>query len=114
MDDSNATASSRHEAWKALYYINAHEFLRTRQRGSAFTGEDLRRYIEPRIGSPAGPGSWGAMAAIVILSWRRRGMIENCGARPMVSRKSHGRLTPAYRRPQTIRSRIRRLFSKAA
>jgi hypothetical protein len=58
------------------------------------TGEDLRIWLEPQIGEPHHANAAGAM----IRTAMRRKILTRTGEwRPMVSPKSHARMTPVYR-----------------
>ena len=64
--------------------------------GTDWTGEDIRIYIESKIGKPHHHNAWGA---IINSAVRRKTLIKTGKYRQMRAPKSHARATPVYVRP---------------
>jgi hypothetical protein len=95
-----AAQRARQRLWKDNYRSYARSYLRALEPGEAFTGEDLRKHLEPHIGAPEHHNSWGGMAAMVVRDWLDHGEIYQAGTRAMTARKANGRRTPLYRKPE--------------
>lgn len=58
------------------------------------TGEHIRHYLKPHVGSPSHHNAWGAFTMKLL----RTGLIEKTGEYvPMEDKRSHARITPVYR-----------------
>lgn len=106
LEKAARSADARNDFWSARYYRFAIQFLRSRKGGEPFTGEDLREWIQQRIGAPKNPNAWGGLASGVISYWLRTEQVERAGMGRMQSVKSNGRLTPQYRRPGGLLTRL--------
>lgn len=82
--------------WRDGYALHAEAFLKTLLPKQTFIGEDLRKYIEPKIGKPHHPNAWGAMGGMAIRRWTKDGRIQVIGMTKMTSKASHARLSPLY------------------
>jgi hypothetical protein len=100
--DDARTVRHLRKAWQSLYSYHAGKFLSSLEPGAAFTGEDLRAYIEPRIDAPHHPNCWGSAAGKLLPVWKRRRQIYIAGMRAMKSGKAHGRHTPVYRKREDL------------
>lgn len=85
------------EDWMDAYCVHADQFIQTKNYGDTFIGEDIRRYISPRIPSPAHPNAWGAAARKVLTRWKKDGRIAECGMGTSKSPKSHATRQVMYR-----------------
>lgn len=105
--DDAREQESRKRAWRSLYRTYAARFLRELPAGATFTGEDLHSYISYKIGKPHHPNCWGSASAEVIDSWRRSGEVRRSrNPAKMKGRKAHGRITPVYRKPESLMRKI--------
>jgi len=82
--------------WKHAYVYHAERFLNALPPRATFIGEDIRKYLLPRIGAPDSPNAWGGASAGVIRRWIKEGRIQACGMAQMTATKSHARQSPLY------------------
>ena len=84
------------DQWRASYQHRAAEFLTTLSQFEMFTGEDLRRYAEARIGPAHHSNAWGGVFAGVIRKWKKDALVEDAGWSQAIAKKSHGVRIPQY------------------
>lgn len=82
--------------WGALYDVWAERWLNDQPPGSTFIGEDVRRFLLGKIGSPKSPNSWGAKFSGVFKRMSKEGRVRVIGMSAMTGTKSHARLSPLY------------------
>lgn len=82
--------------WTAGYAIHAERFLESKLPKQTFIGEDLRRYLEPRIGSPRSANAWGGASCGLFRRWLNEGRIREIGMAPMSANASRRRRSPLY------------------
>lgn len=87
------------ERWRANYRGAVSLFIRTRNVGDTFIGEDLRVFCHDRgwVGEPHHPNAWGAMARNTLKSWMADEVVARVGMASASAAKSHACLCPAYR-----------------
>ena len=100
--DLASAAEARYERDKALAQVAENAMPYTKQAaqlidrlnpGTDWTGEDIRIYIEGKIGKPHHHNAWGA---IINSAVRRKTLIKTNQYRQMKTPKSHARATPVY------------------
>lgn len=90
------TLNSQPVDWIELYRIHSERFLNSLPPKSTFIGEQLRRYVQERAGSPSSSNAWGASMKGSLSRWREEGRIRTIGMAPMAATKSHARMSPLY------------------
>ena len=89
-------AGNARAEWRDGYTLHAEAFIKSKAPKQTFIGEDLRKYIAPKIGKAHHPNAWGAMGGQAIRRWMREGRIVVIGMTKMTSKASHARLSPLY------------------
>ena len=82
--------------WRAGYQMRAAEFLTSLSQYQTFTGEDVRQYVEPHIGTPHHSNSWGGVFNGVIRRWKKDLLVEDAGWAQATAKKSHAVRLPSY------------------
>jgi hypothetical protein len=82
--------------WSHGYTYHAERFLNALPPRSRFIGEDLRKYLLPKIGTPSSANAWGGASCKLIKRWIEEGRIRIVGMAPMSAAKSRGRQSPQY------------------
>lgn len=82
--------------WIELYRTHSERFLEQLTPRSRFIGEDLRRYVQERAGSPSSSNAWGACMKASLSRWIKEGAIRTIGMAPMSATSSHARQSPLY------------------
>lgn len=82
--------------WRDGYVSLAEAYLSGLAPKQTFIGEELRKFIEPKIGKPHHPNAWGAMGGKMLRRWQKESRIVAIGMTKMTAKSSHARLSPLY------------------
>ncbi len=92
-DEAIAKVSGHNDAWMERCIMEMKWPFSEMLKGTTFTGEDIRFYLNRTVGCPAHSNAWGALVSTLI----KRKIIKPTGEyRAMRDQSSHARRTPVY------------------
>lgn len=85
--------------WKAQYVHFAEQWFAAQPQGTEFQGEDVRAYVQRRIGAPHHPNVWGGVFGGRITEWFKQHRLDILPRmRPAKATRSHGHVYRVYRK----------------